>query len=53
MRVPARHLFHPDRRDVLAAGNHDVFHPVADLDVAVGMDRRKGTAPVIGTPWCT
>ena len=35
--VAVEHVFHLDRRDVLAAGDDDVLAAVLDLDVAVGV----------------
>ena len=42
-----------DRRDVLAAADDHVLEPVADLDVAVGMDDRgvAGVEPAVAA--CT
>ena len=36
-----QHAFDLDGRDVLAAADDDVLQPIADLDVAIGVDDRS------------
>ena len=39
-RVPQKHAFHFDRRNVFAAAYNDVFYAVANFDITIGMHDR-------------